>query len=95
MSKLEQQDDLHSINTLLSAVKHTIDLEIFVVKIFSGFAQTTKIKNTKCILQRIIIIAKTSVTTSIVISRETVSSSIPVGHSSSWQTRDNFFLSVR
>ena len=31
----------------------------------------------------------------IVISRETVSSSTPVGHSSSWQTRDNFSLSVQ
>ena len=30
----------------------TVDLEIFVVKIFSWFAQTTKIKNTKYILQR-------------------------------------------
>ena len=37
----------------------TVDLEIFVVKIFSWFAQTTKIKNTKYILQRIIIIAIT------------------------------------
>ena len=35
----------------------TVDLEIFFVKIFSWFAQTTKIKNTKYILQRIIIIA--------------------------------------
>ena len=37
----------------------TVDLEIFVVKIFSWFAQTTKIKNTNNILQRIIIIART------------------------------------
>ena len=28
---------------------YTVDLEIFVVKIFSWFAQTTKIKNTKYI----------------------------------------------
>ena len=40
-------------------VVSTVDLEIFVVKIFSWFAQTTKIKNTKYILQRIIIIALT------------------------------------
>ena len=32
----------------------TVDLEIFVVKIFSWFAQTTKIKNAKYILQRIL-----------------------------------------
>ena len=37
----------------------TVDLEIFVVKIFSWFAQTTKIKNTKYILQWISIIART------------------------------------
>ena len=37
----------------------TVDLEIFVVKIFSWFVQTTKIKNMKYILQRIIIIAIT------------------------------------
>jgi len=38
---------------------HTVDLDIFVVKIFSWFAQTTKIKKKKYILQRIIIIART------------------------------------
>ena len=39
---------------------HTVDLKIFVVKIFSWFAQTMKIKNTKYILQWIIIyIART------------------------------------
>ena len=38
---------------------YTVDLEIFVVQIFSWFAQTTKIKNTKYILQRIFIIAIT------------------------------------
>ena len=37
----------------------TVDLKIFVVKIFLWFAQTTKIKNTKYILQWIIIIART------------------------------------
>ena len=37
----------------------TIDLKIFVVKIFPWLAQTTKIKNSKYILQRIIIIART------------------------------------
>ena len=36
-------------------VETTVDLEIFVVKIFSWFAQTTKIKNMK---QRIITIAR-------------------------------------
>ena len=39
--------------------RDTVDLEIFVVKIFSWFAQTTKIKNTKYILQWIIITART------------------------------------
>ena len=34
------------------------ELEIFVGKIFSWFAQTTKIKNTKYILQRIFTIAR-------------------------------------
>ena len=38
---------------------HNVDLEIFVVKIFSWFSQTTKIKNTKYILQWIIIAART------------------------------------
>ena len=38
--------------------RHTVDLEIFVVKIFSWFAQTTKIKKHKYILQRIIIIVR-------------------------------------
>ena len=37
----------------------TVDLEIFVVKIFSWFAQTTKIKNAKYILQWIVIAART------------------------------------
>ena len=36
-----------------------VDLEIFVVKLFLWFAQTTKIKKTKYILQGIIIIAGT------------------------------------
>ena len=31
----------------------TVDLEIFVVKIFSWLAQATKIKNTKYFIQRI------------------------------------------
>ena len=39
--------------------RYIVDLKIFVVKIFSWFAQTTKIKNTKYILQWIIIIART------------------------------------
>ena len=41
------------------APEGTIDLEIFVVKLFLWFAQTTKIKKTKYILQGIIIIART------------------------------------
>ena len=32
---------------------NTVDLEIFVVKIFSWLAQATKIKNTKYFIQRI------------------------------------------
>ena len=41
------------------------DLEILVVKIFSWFVQTTKIKNTKYILQRIITIARTFLSASL------------------------------
>ena len=39
--------------------KNTIDLEIFVVKIFSWFSYTMKIENTKYILQLIIITVST------------------------------------
>ena len=34
-------------------IGYTVDLEIFVVKIFSWLAQTTKIKNTKLFYSRI------------------------------------------
>ena len=86
---------------LLSLPVTTVDMEIFIVKIFSWFAQTTKIKNTKYILQWIINAARTflfaqfhSTTSQLAISRKTVSS-ILACHSSSWQTRENFSLSVR